>query len=100
MKNWKEMPIGGVIEDAGNSKEYKTGPWRNMRPVHIPEKCINCMMCWMVCPDKAIKGKDGNFSHFDYSHCKGCGNCAARCPVGAIEMKTELEMQKKEMQEK
>ena len=92
MKSWKQIPIGGVIEDAGNSKDYKTGDWRVQRPIHIPDKCIHCMICWMVCPDSAIKGKDGNFGYFDYNHCKGCGNCAARCPVKAIEMKNELDI--------
>jgi hypothetical protein len=24
-KSWKEIPIGGLILEAGNAKEYKTG---------------------------------------------------------------------------
>ncbi|MBU1975701.1 MAG: 4Fe-4S binding protein [Nanoarchaeota archaeon] len=95
-ESWKEIPIGGVIEKAGNSKEYKTGSWRSNRPIHVPDKCIHCMICWIVCPDCAVKAKDGNFSHFDYDYCKGCGNCAARCPKDAIVMKTELEAQKED----
>ncbi|MBN2567466.1 4Fe-4S binding protein [Candidatus Woesearchaeota archaeon] len=91
LKKYSEIPIGGIIEKAGNSEEYLTGGWRAMRPVHIPEKCINCMICWVVCPDCCVKGKDGNFSHFDYSHCKGCGLCAANCPTKAIVMKPESE---------
>ncbi len=54
LKTWKEIPIGGKILEAGNSKEYKTGDWRTFRPIHIPEKCTNCMICWMICPDSCV----------------------------------------------
>lgn len=108
LKSWKEIPIGGKIIEAGNSKEYKTGDWRTFRPVHIPEKCTNCMICWMVCPDSCVKvgrvndpnkGQKGvsdkpnlgNFGGFDLDYCKGCGVCAEECPFKAIEMKEEKE---------
>ena len=108
LKNYKEIPIGGKILEAGNSRKYKTGDWRTFRPVHDPEKCTNCMICWMLCPDSCIKvgkvdnpnkGKKGvndnpklgNFGGFDYDHCKGCGICANVCPTKAIEMKEENE---------
>ncbi|PLW79965.1 ferredoxin [Candidatus Woesearchaeota archaeon] len=91
LKNWKEIPIGGLIVEPGNSKEYLTGDWRTFRPVHIPEKCINCMICWVNCPDSSILSKNGNFDKFDYDHCKGCGICANSCPVKAIEMKPEVD---------
>lgn len=110
LKSWKEIPIGGKILEAGNSEKYKTGDWRTFRPVHNPEKCTNCMICWMLCPDSAIKvgGPDnpnkgrkgvsdnpnlGNFGGFDLDHCKGCGICAEMCPFNAIEMKDEKEFQ-------
>jgi pyruvate ferredoxin oxidoreductase delta subunit len=105
-KGWKEIPIGGKILEAGNSKKYKTGDWRTFRPIHKPELCTNCMICWMVCPDscikvggindpaKGLKGvstnpKLGNFGGFDLDYCKGCGICAEECPFKAIEMKQE-----------
>lgn len=90
-KNWKEIPIGGIIEKVPTSPAYKTGDWRTFRPVHIPEKCTNCMICWIVCPDSAVKTKEGNFVKFDYDYCKGCGICAKACPFKAIEMKNEHE---------
>ena len=94
LKSWKEIPIGGVLEEAGNSINYETGSWRTFRPVIIPEKCIGCMLCYLYCPESTILlEKDEKFVYrvkgFDLEHCKGCGICANVCPVKAIEMKVE-----------
>lgn len=109
LKSAKEIPIGGKIVEAGNSVGYITGSWRNFRPVHDKEKCTNCMICWMVCPDSAVKvggpdcpekgkkGKSdnpklGNYGGIDLDHCKGCGICANECPFKAITMIEEKEI--------
>ncbi len=91
--NWREMPIGGMVVRAGNSEEYETGSWRTYRPVHVEERCIHCLRCWILCPDSAIKVEDGKMVGFDLDHCKGCGICAAECPpkCHAIEMKLDSE---------
>ncbi len=91
---WKELPIGGIILEAGSAKEFKTGDWATKKPVHIPEKCINCLFCWMNCPDNAIIVKDGKVVGIDYDHCKGCGICMYECPVKgkAIKMASEEEL--------
>ena len=93
LKGWKELPIGGLIVEAGNALEYKTGSWRVMRPVFIREKCIDCMLCWLVCPDMSIIQEDGKMIGINYDYCKGCGLCANICPKDAIEMKPETEFQ-------
>jgi len=88
---WRELPEAGIIPYAGNAEEYNTGDWRTHRPVHDPEKCTNCLICWINCPDSAIIVEDGKFKEFDYEHCKGCGICAEVCPdkVKAITMVVE-----------
>ncbi len=88
---WKEMPIGGMIVEAGNSHQYKTGGWRTYKPVHVRDRCISCFRCWILCPDSAIIVKDGKVTGIDYKHCKGCGICASECPdkIKAIEMVQE-----------
>ncbi len=88
-KNWKEIPIGGLITEAGNAKEYNTGSWRTFKPVMDKEKCVNCMMCWIYCPDSSILVSEGKVVGIDYDHCKGCGICAKNCPRKCIEMVKE-----------
>jgi pyruvate ferredoxin oxidoreductase delta subunit len=86
---WKDIPIGGMIVEAGNAVRYQTGEWRAFRPAVDKEKCINCLQCWIFCPDSSIQVVDEEMAGFDYDHCKGCGVCASICPVDAIEMDTE-----------
>lgn len=90
-KTWREIPIGGLIVEAGNAKTYKTGDWRSERPIVNKEKCINCFTCFIFCPDSSILVKDGKMAGFDMEHCKGCGICANECPVKCIEMKPEAD---------
>lgn len=91
MPGWDEIPIGGLIVEAGNAEKYLTGGWRAFRPIVEMAKCTNCMMCWLYCPDVSITVKDATFLGFDLDHCKGCGICAKVCPVNCIEMVEEGE---------
>ncbi len=83
LKGWKQLPIGAIL-DAGTAKNYKTGDWRNIRPIWNKEKCIQCLRCWIYCPDSSIIIKDGKVDGIDLDHCKGCGICAAECPVKPV----------------
>jgi pyruvate ferredoxin oxidoreductase delta subunit len=98
LKGWKEVPIGGVVDTPASSRSYATGAWRVTRPILDENKCINCMQCWLYCPDMAISGKiaDGKTKMIgiDLKYCKGCGTCAVVCPVKAIDMKPENEFLK------
>ncbi len=98
-KTWKELSAGGVITKAGNSKEYKTGDWRVQRAIFDNEKCSQCMLCVIFCPDAAIKVEDGKVVGINYDYCKGCGICAAECPKDALEMKNEAEFKAKKRAE-
>jgi len=86
---WRSIPIGGLILEAGNAEKYETGDWRAFRPVRDQEKCTNCLLCWIFCPDGAVKVREGKIAEIDLAHCKGCGICAHECPVDAIEMVEE-----------
>ena len=99
-KGWKELPIGAKILQGGNSVEYETGSWRTFRPVVDKEKCINCMRCWLLCPDSSIHAENEQMQGYDYAHCKGCGICAEVCPVDAVEMILETEKEKVEADER
>jgi len=93
---WKDIPIGGQIEEAGNSVHYQTGGWRAFRPVRDAEKCINCMICWVFCPDSCILVENEKMVGFDLDHCKGCGVCAQQCPKDCIEMVEESSFRKED----
>jgi pyruvate ferredoxin oxidoreductase delta subunit len=41
--------------------------------------------------DGRLDGKRMKLGEFNMDYCKGCGVCAAVCPVNAIEMKPESE---------
>ena len=84
-KGWKEIPEGGLIVEPGNAEEYYTGSWRTFRPLVDKKKCINCMICWIMCPDSAILVEGEEMKGFDYDHCKGCGICAEVCPTKCID---------------
>jgi len=90
---WREIPTGGRIVDAGNALEYETGSWRAMTPVLDPEECIHCLQCWIFCPDSSIDVKDEKMIGFHLRFCKGCGICAEICPVDAITMVPEAELE-------
>jgi pyruvate ferredoxin oxidoreductase delta subunit len=88
-RGWDEIPIGAVIPEAGNGTSYQTGDWRSERPIVNKEKCINCLFCWVFCPDAAVIVEDEKFVDIDYYHCKGCGICSTECPVKVISMVEE-----------
>ncbi len=77
---WKDIPIGGLILEAGNAVEYPTGGWRAFRPIWEADRCIHCLLCWVFCPDSSVIVEDGKMKGFDLVHCKGCGICAAVKP--------------------
>jgi pyruvate ferredoxin oxidoreductase delta subunit len=79
-----KITIGGVVK-GGTSLAYKTGSWRDKRPVMHEELCKACSQCEMVCPDNAVYMADKTYI-IDYDYCKGCGLCAYECPTDAIEM--------------
>ncbi len=95
---WRELPEAGLVTEGGTAAKYKTGDWRTQRPIWDAEKCINCMICWVYCPDSAILvDEEGKIAGIDLDHCKGCGICAEECPpkVKAYTMVPESEFRGK-----
>jgi len=78
-----------VIMDPGTARAYHTGSWRSKRPEVNKAECVNCLTCWMFCPDNSILVEDGKMAGIRLTHCKGCGICARQCPKHAITMVEE-----------
>lgn len=88
---WKDVEVGNIITEAGSASSRQTGDWRTERPVLDKEKCVKCGLCWIHCPDAAIRLTEDGYYEADLYYCKGCGICASICPVGAITMIEEEE---------
>ena len=89
-KEWRDippMPVCNYPSSLGNP----TGGWRTFKPLLDMEKCIQCAICWQVCPDAAIDWIEGE-PVINYAQCKGCGICAYECPKDAIEMELEVKV--------
>ena len=88
---WKDLTVGCVVEDAGNADTYKSGDWRSMRPIWDKDRCIKCGVCYIFCPDMAIKETEDGYFEADLFYCKGCGICVRECVTGAIRLVEEEE---------
>ena len=89
LKAWNELALGGAVIPS-QAPQPHTGGWRTgLKPEAETARCINCLLCWLYCPDSAVVLDGTTFTGFDYDHCKGCEICARVCPTKAIEMVPE-----------
>lgn len=88
-KTVRDYPLGATCE-SNHITSINAG-WRTFRPVINQEKCVNCMRCFLVCPDGVID-KSGPQLEIDYQFCKGCGVCAYECKLKAIVMVKEADI--------
>lgn len=89
---WRDLRFGNILTEPGSAREYRTGDWRSDRPVVDREKCIKCGLCFLYCPDGAMKPVEQGYYEPDLYYCKGCGICAHECPKDAITMIEEEEI--------
>jgi 2-oxoacid:acceptor oxidoreductase delta subunit (pyruvate/2-ketoisovalerate family) len=86
LKPWQQLEIGGAVIRA-EAEPVKTGSWRTgVRPSVDLSLCVDCLLCWLYCPDSAVVLDGTAFGGFDLDVCKGCEICAEMCPTHAIEM--------------
>lgn len=101
LKGWRDIPLGGMILEPGNSRERYTGDWRTFKPVINQEKCTRCLRCWVFCPEPAISIIDKPYTtssgrtwkntiEINYNYCKGCGICVEECEPRAIDFIEEV----------
>lgn len=58
--------------------------WRVYRPVIDRARCTRCFLCFVLCPEGAIRLDAEQYPVVDEAHCKGCLVCAQECPPEAI----------------
>ncbi|MCF7836978.1 2-oxoacid:acceptor oxidoreductase family protein [Candidatus Gracilibacteria bacterium] len=82
LPNWKEITKGGTIHKSGSSEKYKTGNWVRQTCEWQKKTCVNCNLCWPVCPHDAIQtDSKGNMIGVDSEKCTACGLCVVACPT-------------------
>ena len=64
--------------------------WRNSKPVWDKEKCVKCGICYLFCPDGAVRLDEEGYYQVDLDYCKGCGLCIRQCPTMCISMEEEV----------
>lgn len=89
LPGWRDLNLGCVITNPGNAAEYRTGDWRSQRPVWDNDRCIKCGICYIFCPDMAVRQREDGYFEADLNYCKGCGICVRECWTGAIHMEEE-----------
>ncbi len=89
--NYKDYVIGSRVIEPGNSEKFNTGDWRSMVPVVDTNLCIDCLTCWIYCPDDCVIVENDRVVGVKTSHCKGCGICSKVCPKKAITMKEDIQ---------
>lgn len=80
LMTWTELIEGDVLP-AGSGVDFETGDWRTNKPVWKEDTCIQCLRCWIGCPDASVVVENEKMKGFDLKHCKGCGICAVECPT-------------------
>lgn len=96
---YRTAPIGGVLPLPGNTAHNDLRTSRNgWMPVLNADKCIDCGMCDMVCPDLCLvwstyTGDEGQpavkLDGIDYRYCKGCMRCVETCSTLAMTREAE-----------
>lgn len=91
---YRNAPIGGVILNPGNTALKDLSASRQgYLPEFRREKCTDCGLCDMVCPDLCFvweqnvdkKGRPAQVLRgIDYRYCKGCLKCVEACPTSAL----------------
>ena len=90
---YSNAPLGGVNLNFGNSVANDLSPSRQgYIPIFIQNRCINCGLCDITCPDMVFQFEPGEYKGkemmvnkgLDYYHCKGCLRCVSICPTHAL----------------
>jgi len=74
-------PLPGIVSLFAHRAYDLT---RNTKKFYAEDFCIDCKLCEEICPESAIKMKDGKPTWVK-EKCSHCLGCISRCPVEAIQ---------------
>ncbi len=71
LKLSEELRPGGVVVRVEDDR-LRTGGWRTgSKPEVELAKCVDCLLCWLYCPDSAIVLDGTHFAGFDLDVLQG-----------------------------
>lgn len=91
LPGWRDVEIGFMLSTPGTAAQYRSGDWRSQRPVWDNDRCIKCGICYIFCPDMAVRQREDGYFEANLFYCKGCGICYRECWTGAIHMEEEVD---------
>lgn len=98
---FENAPLGGVNPlFASMANNDMTASREGKVPVFHVEKCINCGLCDITCPEMALVFGEGEYKGkqqmvnegVNYHYCKGCLRCVEICPTDALTEANEREI--------
>ncbi len=101
---YRTQPIGGAIINPGNTVLKDLSSARHgYYPLYHRDRCIDCGLCDMTCPDYVFVFKMGVDKRGrpapvmqgpNLQYCKGCLRCVEICPVAALTKEREEHLHK------
>lgn len=101
---YRTQPIGGTILNPGNTILKDLSSARHgYYPLYHRDRCIDCGLCDMTCPDYVFvfkmgvdkRGKPNPVMQGpNLQYCKGCLRCVEICPVSALTAEREERLHK------
>lgn len=87
----KRDNVSAVAVPPGKRRLRNLYPnYQDYSPVIDRQRCSLCLACVRVCAEKVFRLEQGEFKTLA-ACCSGCGDCAATCLQGAIDIKESVE---------
>ncbi len=88
-QHWKEVKVGCILLEEGKAQPFERADKPALIPQWDKQMCVRCGLCYLFCPDAAIRRSADGYFEADADYCKGCGICHKECWFGAISMTEE-----------
>ena len=85
-KTFKQEKVGCSLLETGKAQPFVPGTKLELKPVWDKDLCVRCALCYVYCPDAAIRRQEDGYFDVDMDLCKGCGICHRECWFGAVSM--------------